>query len=99
MGIDFRSFGDKNGIEISDAPADLTDAPDNVFEQLKGVSAEVRCIRIGKQEPDITQMCCPQKRVNDGVCENIRIAVTVKPFFIGNFNAPENEFSTVCKAV
>ena len=51
MGIDFRSFGDKNGIEISDAPADLTDAPDNVFEQLKGVSAEVRCVRIGNKSP------------------------------------------------
>jgi hypothetical protein len=69
------------------------------LQQYLAVNILIRSIRIGKMHADIAQGKRAQQGIADGVQQHVCIAVTERPFMMGNLYAPQPEIPAFRKLV
>lgn len=89
-----RAFCVNGAVEVDDVPLILLERPDDGLQQLRGVGVQEGGAGIWKPFADIAESRSSEQRIDDGVDQDIGIAVTIKPKgSIFDEDATEQEWS------
>ena len=75
----FRPLHNNGRIHVSHIPAGIGHLLNDLFQQFQAVRTLPLRIGIGEKSSDISELCRPEKRVDNRVGEDVRIGITVEP--------------------
>src|ERR1700731_153784 len=99
MRRDFRRFGNHGSVNADWACVFLTQHGGNPFQNIDAADTANRFVGVRKMAADVFRANRAEKRIRNRMRQNIGIRMTFEPARVRDFNAAENQFSAIGKAV
>lgn len=94
---DLRRLHHQRGVDVNDAAVTQRDLPGGFREKDSTRSAAPFRVGVGKESSNVALADSTEHRVTNRMHQHIRIRMPIEPFRVHDFNAAQNELSTIDK--